>query len=349
MSDRAPLGTVLVVDDTPDNIDVLSAALNGDYRVCAALNGERALALATTHPQPDIILLDVMMPGMGGHEVLRRLKEMAATRDIPVIFITAMSDQAEERRGLELGAVDYVTKPINPAVVKARVRTHLALSQQNRELARMVRERTMELVRVRFEVIRLLGRAAEFRDNETGLHVVRMSHYTRLIAQRLGEPTEWVDLLFHAAPMHDVGKIGIPDHILLKPGRLDDDEWAVMKRHAEIGAKIIGEDPSDLFRMSREVALCHHEKWDGSGYPRALAGTEIPLSARIVAVTDVFDALTTARPYKSAWSVERAIALIKEESGRHFDPAIVEVFLTALPEVLEIREMYREDEGETLT
>jgi len=276
MNDIGESQTILVVDDTPENIDVLSGALRGSFRVRAALSGERALVIAQTEPKPDIILLDVMMPAMDGYEVLRRLKANPLTQTIPVIFVTALSEQADEQKGLELGAVDYITKPISPAIVLARVRTHLALHQQNRELSRKVKERTEELARVRFEIIRRLGRAAEFRDNETGLHVIRMSHYARLIAQGMGIGEDWTDLLFHSAPMHDVGKIGVPDNILLKPEKLDEREWMVMRDHPEIGALIIGDDPSDLMRMSREIALYHHEKWDGAGYPRAMAGTDIP-------------------------------------------------------------------------
>lgn len=345
MTDIGEIQTILVVDDTPENIDVLSGALRGAFRVRAALSGERALAIAEAEPRPDIILLDVMMPAMDGYEVLRRLKANPVTQTIPVIFVTALSEASDEQKGLELGAVDYITKPISPAIVLARVRTHLALHQQNRELSRKVKERTEELARVRFEIIRRLGRAAEFRDNETGLHVIRMSHYSRLIAQGMGIGEDWTDLLFHSAPMHDVGKIGVPDNILLKPGKLDEREWLAMRDHPEIGAAIIGEDPSDLMRMSREIALAHHEKWDGSGYPLAVAGTDIALSARIVAVADVFDALTTARPYKKAWSVDDAVSHIRAQSQHHFDPTVVGAFLEVLTDILAIMDAYREDNG----
>jgi putative two-component system response regulator len=335
--------TILVVDDTPENIDVLSGVLRPDYKVKAALNGERALKIATTEPRPDIILLDIMMPGMDGYEVCEKLKSDPGTAKIPVIFITAKTEVADEQHGFELGAVDYITKPISPPLVQARVRTQLALYDQNRELERKVRERTEELIETRMEIIRRLGRAAEYKDNETGLHVIRMSHYSRLIAEALSGDEEWVDVVLNAAPMHDIGKIGIPDSILLKSGKLNDDEWHIMRQHPSYGAEIIGEHDSPLMHMAREIALTHHEKWDGGGYPNGLKGEEIPLPGRIIAVADVFDALTTERPYKKAWSVEDAVKLIDEEAGTHFDPQLVPIMHSALPEFLDIKERYEEN------
>ena len=334
--------TVLIIDDTPSNIDVIAGILRPFYRLKAATSGERGLEIARAFPEPDIILLDVMMPEMDGYEVLRRLQADPATRSIPVIIISALAEQEDEYRGLDLGAVDYIAKPVVPRIVEARVRTHLALHRQSRELERKVHERTEELQRTRLEVIRRLGRAAEFRDNETGFHVIRMSHHCRLLAMAARTGEDWADLLFNAAPMHDVGKIGIPDRILLKPGRLDAAEWEVMKTHSAIGAEIIGEDQSDLMRLSRIIAQGHHEKWDGNGYPDALKGEEIPLAARIVAVADVFDALTSERPYKRAWSVEEAVAYIVSERGKHLDPHLVDLFLEVLPETKKIMAMYRD-------
>ncbi len=334
--------TVLVVDDTPENIDVLSGLLRPEYRVKAAPNGQRALQVARAQPQPDLILLDVMMPGMDGYQVCRELKADPRTHHIPVIFVTARNEVEDEEKGLSLGAVDYITKPISPPIVLARVRTQLALYDQNRQLERRVRERTEELLETRLEIIRRLGRAAEFKDNETGLHVIRMSHYARLLAQALGADPDWTELLFNAAPMHDIGKIGIPDRILLKPGPLDQREWAVMRKHPLYGAEIIGEHRSALLQLSREIALNHHEKWDGSGYPRGAKGLQIPLSARIVAIADVFDALTTARPYKQAWAIGDAIRYIEQQAAAHFDPELVSLFGTVLPEMLKIRERYEE-------
>lgn len=343
-SDHAP-STLLLVDDVADNIDILNEVLSPHYRTRVALNGEKALKIACSANPPDLILLDIMMPGLDGYQVCERLKSNPDTRDTPVIFITAMSEVEDERHGLELGAVDYITKPISPAIVLARVRTHLALHNQNRELARLVHERTAELYRTRQQIIQRLGRAAEFRDNETGNHIIRMSHFCRLIGAAYGLGEKTLDILFNAVPMHDIGKIGIPDHILLKPGKLDAAEWAQMQQHPEIGAQIIGEHADELLQAARRIALCHHEKWDGSGYPQGLKGEQIPLMARIVALADVFDALTSARPYKQAWSVEEALAYIESRVGSHFDPQLIEPFRRVLPQMLQIRERYADRHG----
>jgi len=334
--------TILVVDDVPDNIDVLNGLLNADFKVKAALNGERALKIANGKAKPDMILLDIMMPDMDGYEVCRRLKNNPETSTIPVIFVTAKNQSESEEKGLALGAVDYITKPINPAIVKARIRTHLALYDQNRELAQQVKERTQELDNTRLQIIQRLGRAAEYKDDQTGLHVIRMSHYAKLIAQAYSNNEEWVELVFNAAPMHDIGKIGIPDNILLKPGKLDGDEWKKMQTHAEIGAQIIGNNTAPLLKLSRIIAISHHEKWDGSGYPNGLAEEDIALEGRIIAIADVFDALTSVRPYKKAWTVTDAVQLIKDNSGSHFDPTLVPLFLDILPHVTEIKEKYSE-------
>jgi len=332
--------TILVVDDTPSNISVVMETLRDEYRVLAATNGANALKIARGTPPPDLILLDVMMPEMSGHEVCQRLKEGSSTRKIPVIFVTAMNQVEDEAHGFALGAVDYITKPISPPILKARVRTHLALYDQNRELERMVRERTAELRHTRLEIIKRLGRAGEFRDNETGMHVIRVAHFCRLIGEAVRMNEEDVDLLFHAAPMHDIGKIGIRDNILLKPDKLDDDEVKVMRRHVPFGAEIIGEHSDGLLSMARLIALTHHEKWDGTGYPQGLKGEAIPLVGRITTIADVFDALTSVRPYKKAWPIEDAVAYIRREAGKSFDPELVQKFVVLLPRILEIREQY---------
>jgi len=334
--------TILVVDDAPENIEVLDSILSSQYCVKVALSGERALELIESSPQPDMILLDIMMPDIDGYEVISRLQSNPATVNIPVIFITGKSDAADEEKGLKLGAVDYITKPISPSIVRARVKTHLALYNQNRELEKKVAERTRQLKEAKLEVISCLGRAAEFKDNETGMHVVRMSYYSRIIANSLNLNSEWVDMLYNAAPMHDIGKIGIPDHILLKPGKLDGDEWEIMKKHVDYGVEILEGHESELLIMAKEIAKNHHEKFDGTGYPNSLIGENIPLSGRIVAISDVFDALTSERPYKKAWSTEKAVALIEEGAGKHFDPRLVEAFRNCLPEILAIKERYRE-------
>lgn len=337
---------VLVVDDSPQNLDILTSILAPHFRIKVALNGEKALKIAeATSGVPDIILLDVVMPGLDGYEVCKRLKARSETRRIPVIFVTSMNEREDERHGLELGAVDYLTKPVNAAIVLARVRTHLALYDQTRELERLVLLRTAELERTRRQIISRLGRAAEFRDNETGNHVLRMSHYSRLIATAAGLSDDAVDLLFNAAPMHDVGKIGIPDAVLLKPGKLDSAEWEIMRTHPAMGAEIIGEQGGDLLRAAGLVALTHHEKWDGSGYPNGLKGDAIPMFGRIVAIADVFDALTSVRPYKKAWAVEDAVAHIEQCAGSHFDPSLIPAFRSVLSDIVFIKGQYAEEHG----
>ncbi len=332
---------VFIVDDEPANIQVLRGILGDRYQLAFATRGEEALRLIKTL-QPDLILLDIMMPELDGHEVCRRLKADPATAHIPVIFITALVESEDEQLGFELGAVDYIDKPINPLVVLARVQTHLALYHQQRSCERQVRLRTAELEETRLRIIQRLGRAAEYKDNETGLHVMRMSHYARAIAGALGWPEADCDLLLNAAPMHDVGKIGIPDHILRKPSPLDEAEWAVMRRHPEIGASIIGSGGGLLLDTAYTIALTHHERWDGGGYPEGLAGEDIPLVGRVAAVADVFDALTSGRPYKAAWALDKALDIMREESGHHFDPQLVEAFFRVLPEILVIRERWGE-------
>ena len=333
--------TVLVVDDTPQNLNVASRFLREHYQTLVALDAEQALHIVQrADPRPDLILLDVMMPGMDGYAACRQLKSDPGTADIPVIFLTALDAGEDEACGFEAGGVDYITKPLNPLTLLARVQTHLRLYAHERHLDQLVHARTQELQRTRLEVIQRLGRAAEFKDDNTGLHVIRMSHYTRLLAQASGLLQEHSDLLFNAAPMHDVGKIGIPDHILQKPGKLTPEEWAIMRTHPAIGAGIIGRDDSELLNCARIVALTHHEKWDGSGYPRGRKGEDIPIEGRIVAVADVFDALTSLRPYKKAWPIEEALAYIHQQSGQHFEPRLVQIFLALEAPVRAIRAKY---------
>ncbi len=345
MSSLLPKQCILVVDDSPENIDLLSEVLRDDYRVRVATSGEKALKIIYSDEPPDLILLDIMMPGLSGLEICRRLKANPDRRRIPIIFVTAMSSTEDEQRGLETGAVDYITKPISPPIVKARVRTHLALYDQSRELEHMVNQRTFELLNTRQQIIRRLGRAAEFKDNETGNHVLRMSHYARLIALAHGLGEEAADIIFNTAPMHDIGKIGIPDAILLKPGKLDAAEWEVMWQHPIMGAEIIGKHDNELLETARIIALTHHEKWDGSGYPKNLKGEAIPLEGRIVAVADVFDALVSVRPYKAAIPVDIALQYFDEQAGRHFDPTLIAALKKALPEILRIKEIYADENG----
>lgn len=325
--------TLLLVDDESTNLQVLRHTLQVDYRLLFAKDGATALELVRKD-RPDLVLLDIMMPGMSGYEVCASLKRSPDTRAIPVIFVTALSEANDEYKGLELGAVDYITKPLNPPIVQARVRNHLSLVQ------------AQEVRATRLQIIQCLGVASEYRDNETGMHIVRISHYARRLALEIGYGEEAADELLHAAPMHDVGKIGIPDAILLKPGKLDEREWAVMRQHPIIGAQIIGEHPSGLLKTAAIIARCHHEKWDGTGYPHGLKGDAIPPEARIVSLVDVFDALTSVRPYKPAWPVEQALGYIREQSGRHFEPALVDAFMRCVPDILEIR-MRWADEPDT--
>ena len=340
--------TVLVVDDMPANIDVLRGILRDDYRVKVATSGERALKIARSTPLPDPILLDIMMPAMDGLEVCAQLKADARTRRIPVIFVTAMGEVSDETRGFEVGGVDYITKPVSPPLVLARVRAQLALYDQNRELEAKVRERTAQLNSSRLQIIQTLGRAAEFKDEDTGLHVVRMSFYAKLIALAMGMTEEDAEALFDASPMHDIGKIGIPDRILQKPARLEESEWSVMQKHPEIGARIIGQvaEDSSLLELARIIAVSHHEKWDGSGYPHGLQGEAIPIEGRIVALADVFDALTSTRPYKREWPVEEALELIRSQSGSHFDPEVVAAMERVIGEMLAIKARYGEPKAD---
>lgn len=328
--------TLLLVDDEPGNLQVLRHTLQDQYRLLFAKDGQAALDLVRSD-RPDLILLDVMMPGLSGYEVCRHLKRDPWTSAIPVVFVTALADVANEHTGLELGAVDYITKPFNPHIVRARVRTHLSLVRAD------------ELLETRLEVVQCLGRAAEFKDNETGRHVVRMSHYSQIVARALGYGEQAAQDLLHAAPMHDIGKIGIPDAVLLKPGKLTAEEWKIMRQRTVIGARILGDHPSGLLQLAASIALNHHEKWDGSGYPNGLAGEDIPHTARVVAVADVFDALTSVRPYKRAWSVSDAVELLREESGRHFDPEIVTAFLDCLPQILVVKERWADIEPDVTT
>jgi putative two-component system response regulator len=332
------------VDDAPENIDTLRGVLGPDYRVLAAISGEGALRTAR-RSQPDLILMDVTMPEMDGYQVCVRLKTDPATASIPVIFIATLEEAVHVTEGLAAGAVDYITKPYVPALVKSRIHSHLSLLYHARVLQRKVQERTAELLETRIEIIRRLGRAAEYRDNETGTHVIRMSHYARLVALHSGWTEDEADLVMHVAPMHDIGKIGIPDRILLKKGRLNPDERAIMQRHATIGAEIIGDHSSTLLRAARVVARSHHERWDGAGYPEGLSGAGIPRTARVVALADVFDALLSNRPYKRAWPVARAVAEIQRGAGSQFDPELVPGFTAALPDCLKVMEQYRDPES----
>lgn len=332
LSKDHPSYTVLLVDDNPENIRLLDEALRDEYIIKVATRGEKALEIARSMPV-DIVLLDIMMPGLNGFDTCRQLKADPSTRGIPVIFVTARGEVDDESVGFECGGVDYITKPVRFPVVRARLRTHLALYSQERSLERLVRVRTTELAETRMEILQCLGRAAEYRDNETGRHVIRMSHYCYIIAKEYGVPDEEANLLRTVSPMHDIGKIGIPDSVLLKQARLDESDRAIIQQHCAIGHNILGTHPSPLLRSAALVALTHHERWDGDGYPNRLRGEDIPLFSRILAIADVFDALTSCRPYKQAWPLADAIEEIQRCSGSHFEPAVVKAFIKSLPAI----------------
>ena len=341
--------TVLVVDDTPLNLQVATGILRAHYQALAATDGAKALEILARRPDVQLILLDIMMPGMDGYEVCRQLKQNPLTERIPVVFLTALNATEDEKKAFEAGGVDFINKPFQPETLLARVGTHVRLHAHERRLDGLVRERTaaleaktLELETTRLQVIHQLGRAAEYKDDDTGTHVIRMAHYSRLLAEAAGLASDRVDLLFKASPMHDIGKLGIPDHILKKPGKLTDDEWQVMRKHPAIGAGIIGIQKSELLECARLVSLTHHEKWDGSGYPRRKAGAEIPIEGRIVAIADVFDALTSDRPYKQAWTVERTLEVMRKDAGTHFDPTLLPLFLERMPDVLAVKAQYAE-------
>ena len=335
--------TVLIVDDTPENIDILVDILKADYQLKVAAGGRAALEILAEKDKPDIVLLDIMMPEIDGYQVCKIIKSDPATKKIPVIFITAMNEDEDEAKGFAYGAVDYVTKPVSPPIVLARVATQLDLYDQKNHLEKLVEERTTEIYDTRLEIVRRLGIAAEYKDNETGQHILRMSQFCQLTGREYGLSQEEQILLLNASPMHDVGKIGIPDRILLKPGKLDEQEWEIMKTHTTIGGLIIGDHPSELLRTAKMIALTHHERWDGSGYPNELKGENIPIYGRIAAIADVFDALTSKRPYKEAWTVEDSLEEIKRGSGSHFDPKVVESFLAAMPDILNIRAEHQDE------
>ncbi|WP_394192248.1 two-component system response regulator [Pseudoalteromonas atlantica] len=319
---------VLIVDDEPANLKVMREVLSNQYRLSFAKSGEAALALIDKEP-PKLILLDIMMPDMNGFEVCKRLKANPATQHIPIIFVTALADESDEFKGFEIGAVDYITKPISPAIVRSRVKTHLSLVQAEQ----------LKLAHV--DLVHRLGQAAEYKDTDTGEHIVRMSKYSKILALAYGMDEHHAELLRQAAPMHDIGKIGIPDAILLKPGKLTSNEFDYMKQHAEIGAKILANSNSPLLQLAYVLAMEHHEKWDGTGYPNGVKGEEISIEGRIVAIADVFDALTSKRPYKQAWSVDEALTHMREQAGKHFDPQLIDLFEGQLDEIMKVYSTYQ--------
>jgi len=328
-------GVVLCVDDEPGNLAILRQILRDEHPLIFARSGGEALRLADQY-HPALVLLDVRLPDFNGYEVCRRLKAAPTTTDIPVIFVTALADVGDETAGFAAGGVDYIVKPVSPPIVQARVRTHLSLV------------RTTRLEESYRAAIYMLGEAGHYNDSDTAVHIWRMAAYSRALAEAAGWPAERLDLLELAAPMHDTGKIGIPDSILKKPAKLDADEWRIMQTHSRIGCDILRKSDAPVFQLAAEIALHHHEKWDRSGYPQGLAGTEIPESARLVAIVDVFDALSMKRPYKDAWPLERVLAVLNEGAGRHFDPRLVRLFMDILPNILDLRALWDAREQRTV-
>lgn len=359
--------TVLVVDDTPSNLSLMTDLLESDYRVKVASTGARALKIAQAENPPDLILLDVMMPDMDGYGVCMRLKSNPATRDIPVIFMTARNELRDEQTGLAMGAVDYFTKPISPPIMLMRVKNHLALKaasdflkDKNAFLEQEVLRRTEEVRDVQDVTILMMASLAETRDNETGNHIIRTQHYVKLIAQELQKQPRFattltdtaIDLLFKSAPLHDIGKVGITDDILQKPGKLTAEEFEVMKTHTTLGKVAIESAEARLgkhvpfLQVAKEIAYSHQEKWDGTGYPQGLVGEAIPLSARLMAIADVYDALISRRVYKPAFSHEDSMKIIEEGRGRHFDPDVVDAFVAVQQACRAISEQYANTDDE---
>ncbi len=341
---------ILVVDDEPANLKLLSLMLRTEgYHHVELVQDPREVLPRYQAARPDLILLDINMPHLDGYDVMAQIKALSDELKPPVVVLTAQSGEDFLLRALRSGAIDFLSKPFNRRELLARVQNvlmaHLAhrlLHTQKHLLEQMVDERTQELRRSRLDIVRRLGRASEFRDNETGQHILRMSHASALLARSVGWDAQACELMLNASPMHDVGKIGIPDGILLKPGPLTTDERDIMKRHTTIGAEILADSGTDLLEMAREIALSHHEKWDGSGYPHQLAGEAIPEAARIVAITDVFDALTSERPYKKPWTVDETMRFMNANAGKQFDPQLLERFTALIPEVQQIRERFAE-------
>lgn len=341
---------ILIVDDTPTNIYVLMESLRTDYAIQIATHGLKALTLASSPHPPDLILLDIMMEGMDGYEVCRRLKADKRTEGIPVIFVTTRSEVEDEAYGLEIGAVDYITKPISPAIVKARVRNHLELKAHRDHLERLVEQQVQSISSSRLSTIFALSKLAESRDDETGQHLERTQIYCEMLARQLMAieafpctlDEKFIETIYWACPLHDVGKVAIPDHVLCKPGRLSEAEFEVMKGHTVRGAETLRQvtesyPDNDFIAMGVAIARSHHEYWDGNGYPDGLVGEDIPLAARIMSVADVYDALTSKRCYKEAMTHEQATELIVRESGTHFDPKIVEAYLQISSEMNVVR------------
>ncbi|MEI7613291.1 MAG: two-component system response regulator [Betaproteobacteria bacterium] len=359
--------TILAVDDTPDNLSLITGLLKDIYKVKVANSGEKALKIVRSENPPDLILLDIMMPGMNGYEVCKELKADAATRDIPIIFLTAMSSTEDEKMGLDLGAIDYITKPISPPIVLARLKTHLQikasadfLKDKNVFLETEVAKRTREVMAIQDVTILAMASLAETRDNDTGNHIRRTQFYLKALAEHLKDHPRFrnfltesmINMLFKSAPLHDIGKVGIPDRILLKPGRFEPEEFAIMKTHTSLGRDAIQHAEDQLgtevefLIHAKEIAYYHQEKWDGSGYPTGKAGDDIPISARLMAVADVYDALISRRVYKEGMPHSKAVQIITESRGTHFDPDVTDAFIALADEFKAIAARFADSDEE---
>ncbi len=342
---------ILIVEDDPLNADLLREILEeeGYFNIFMSQDPFQVLSLHEKNTF-DLILLDIQLPGMSGVQVLEQLQRSNKREFLPVIMLTACTDRKIRKKVLEAGARDFISKPFENWEVLLRIRnilhTRFYYAQQVLRVDLMeseVSRRTKEIRETQFEIIQRLAVAGELRDNETGAHVKRMSHICSLLASKRGVTSEFSELILYASAMHDVGKIGIPDSILLKSKKLSPAEWEIMQQHPKIGARIIGNHNSPLISLAREISLFHHERWDGGGYPHNISGGRIPVSARIAAISDVFDALTSDRPYKKAWSIEKSVEMIKSESGKHFEPIMVDILVECLPEIIEIKDRYQDN------
>ena len=348
MSDQAR-PVILAVDDATDLLALMAKALGEEYEVITASDAGTAIEKAFAAPHPDLILLDIEMPDISGFEVCRALKDEVLTTAIPIIFLTGRTEAQAQVEGFELGAVDYVTKPINAAVLKARVRMHLALSNRRQELERLVQERTGQLERTRSELIKRLSRAMEMHESAAvGNRVMRLGHYAKLISQACGAKPEVVEMMLKAAPLHDIGKLGVPAEILRKAEKLSVPDWERVKRHPKLGAEIIGESDDPLLKLARILALTHHERWDGTGYPQGVKGESIPWAGRVMAVVDTFESMTNTQFFRGAIPVDQAAAEIEKDAGTRFDPAVVEAFRKALPVMKKVRETYSDQLGDLI-
>jgi len=348
---HAPPGApvVLIVDDSPDVLALAAKMLGQEYHVKLAPDGGTALQLAGDDPRPDLILLDVEMPGASGFEVCRVLKQDPVTAGIPVVFLSGKTGADDQLEGFELGAVDYIAKPINSRLLRARVRAHVAFANRQQELERLVHERTAELERTRLEIVYRLARAMEYHETAAaGNRALRLGQYAGLLSQAAGAKPELCETMAHAAPLYDVGKLAVPAEVLRKKGELSAPEWERVRRHPEIGAEIIGKHDDPLLKLARLLALTHHERWDGSGYPQQLKGAAIPWPGRVMAIADTFESMTTTQFYREALPVEQAAKEILAGAGKSYDPALVEAFKRALPAMRKVRETFSDKLGDLL-